>query len=82
MQNVLINHFLSCKIVLSKKYLYIIVSWGGEPVVYRTKKSLVNHLGKNNSRIVDSWFEKSWFTFIENNLIVRVEIPKVKSKIR
>ena len=67
---------------MNKKFIYIVISWGGEPVVYRTKKSLVNHLGKNNSRLVDGWFEKNWFNFIENFLVVRVEIPKVKSKIR
>ena len=65
-----------------KKYLYIAIKWGEEPNAFRTKKDLVNHLGKTNSRIVDEWFENSWFTTINNQVIIRIEIPKIKSKIR
>lgn len=67
---------------MNKKYLYIVFSWGGEPVAYRTKIDLVNHFDMNNSRVVDGWFENNWFSMIKNQMIIRVEIPKIKSKIR
>jgi hypothetical protein len=68
--------------VLKKSYLYIVIEWGKAPNVFRTKKSLVNFLGKKNSRIVDKWFINNWYIFFESKFIIRVEIPKVKSKIR
>lgn len=64
------------------KYIYIVIAWGEEPIVYRTKISLVNHFNKSNSRVVDSWFESKWFTLIDNSVVIKVDIPKVKSKIR
>jgi hypothetical protein len=67
---------------IRKKYLYVLFNWGGEPAIYRSKKAVVNHIGKSNSRIVDSWFEENWFVFINNHFILRIEIPKMKSKIR
>lgn len=67
---------------LSIKYLYVVINWGEEPVVFRTKIALVNHFKKNNSRIVDGWFEKNWFVMIDSSIVIRVEIPKVKSKVR
>ena len=68
--------------MLKKSYLYIVIEWGKEPFVFRTKKSLVDFLGKKNSRLVDSWFESSWYYFFDSKIVIRVEIPKVKSKIR
>jgi len=64
------------------KYLYVVFTWGREPSAYRSKLDLVNHLGKSNSRLVDTWFEKSWFTFVNDFFVFRIEIPKMKSKIR
>lgn len=64
------------------KFLYIVISWGEEPIVYRTKIALVNHFDKSNSRIVDAWFESGWFKLVDNKVVIRVDIPKVKSKIR
>jgi len=66
----------------SKKYLYIVVEWGNPPIPFRTKTELVKYFDKNDSRIVDRWFKNNWFHSIEKYLVVRVEIPKVKSKIR
>ena len=68
--------------IRKKKYLYVVIKWGGEPSVFRSKIGLVNHLGKSNSRIVDEWFEDNWFIYLSNNFILRIEIPKMKSKIR
>ena len=65
------------------KYLYVVFNWGADnPSVYRSKLDLVNHLGKSNSRVVDDWFENTWFTFINDFFVFRIEIPKMKSKIR
>lgn len=86
--------FCNCKLIfylhlankkMSKfktKYLYVVLEWGGEPVSFRTKSDLVFYLGKKNSRIVDSWFEKNWYYLVDDKFIVRAEIPKIKSKIR
>ena len=51
-------------------------------MVFRTKTSLVNYLDKKNSRLVDDWFLDSWYSFVSNKVVLKVEIPKVKSKIR
>jgi hypothetical protein len=50
--------------------------------VFRTKTSLINFLDKKNTRLVDKWFDSNWFVFQNGKIIIRVEIPKVKSKIR
>ncbi len=68
--------------MLKKSYLYIVIDWGKEPMVFRTKTSLVNYLDKKNSRLVDDWFLDSWYSFVSNKVVLKVEIPKVKSKIR
>ena len=65
-----------------KKYLYIVVEWGKQPTTYATKIDLVNHFGKDNSRIVDGWFEDNWFHIVEKYIVVKVEVPKIKSKSR
>lgn len=64
------------------KYLYIVLEWGDEPITFRTKNDLTFYLGKKNPRNVDDWFGNNWFSIIDNKLIMRVEIPKIKSKIR
>jgi len=68
--------------VLTNSFLYIAIEWGSKPSVFRTKTSLVNFLGKKNTRLVDKWFDSNWFTIQNERIIIRVEIPKVKSKIR
>ncbi len=66
----------------TNSFLYIVIEWGNKPNVFRTKTSLVNFLGKKNTRLVDKWFDSNWFVFQNNKIVIRVEIPKVKSKIR
>ena len=67
---------------VKKKYLYIVIEWGKHPVPFSTKLELTEYLDKKNPRLVDKWFGKNWFCMIDKYFVAKVEVPKVKSKIR